>query len=225
MAGADASDGPCHVDILLGNLSLTQLSPEERNAVSLRLAATIAAQNGLPPRAVMSLGHHRGTVDLYEGSHLVKWATIGWFEATKVPGIKTMVASLVEYCDTPGIMVRVFDNPKVHSEIVKAVTYALGVTGTLGKTHRSIAGQLRVLSTNVVRATAVDGIPTTPVLFPPWQTEDSVAAFWGWLFILLTCCCPLMLLRGLWLCCCKLCGKGEYDSPPGEDESYEFDGH
>lgn len=227
---ADTLHQVCHADMMIENLDFGALSTADKAMLGPKVAETIAVENGVDTMDVMSLDVHRGTVDFFPGSQSVRWATIGWFTESKKSGQKTAMVSLVDQCDTPQMMLHIFENPKVHDAVLNTVAE------TLEAGSEAIVGQLKVVCSNVVRGT----VPTSTaspgsmprekeVLFPPWKTQDMVAAAWGWFFIFVMCACPLMVLRCLWLCCCKgLCrrkgDRGEF-LELSELEEDEFTGH
>mmetsp|Transcript_18214 Transcript_18214/g.37240 ORF Transcript_18214/g.37240 Transcript_18214/m.37240 type:complete len:255 (-) Transcript_18214:194-958(-) len=226
-----ATSGPpveiCHADLMIANLDSAALSPMERSSLGAALAATIARMNGMSDRDVMTLGHQRSSVNIVPGEQKLTWATIGWFSASQRQGTKATIASLLDECDTPQMTLHIFENLEVHNAIVQTIT------GTLAPDSKAIVGELKVMCTNVVRGTAADTsadalTAQSEKLFPPWETKDTVAACWGWLFIAAACACPLMLFRQ---CCCRngggrKSGFGHDEFPDSDDDGgAPFSGH
>merc|ERR1711920_461299 len=186
-----------------------------------------------------TLGCRRGGVDFLPVSQKLPWATIGWFTAAQTSATKTVIASLIDSCHTPQMMVHIFENSQVHDAVTTTIVRVLG------SKSKAVVGQLTIVDTNILRASRSDmvavartlagsatsaNLPTEgDELFPPWQTNDLVAACWGWLFIFLAAACPLYVLRCLWLCCCQgACSKRTDDFEELSDLDHgnqPFSGH
>jgi hypothetical protein len=227
-AGVFAADNSalCHADILIKDLDFATLTDQEKAVLGPKLAKTIALQNGMGQRDIMSPTYQSGTVGFYSGSYMAPWSPPNRKPYTA--GSATIVSSLISGCAQASMMLGVLKNPAVHDSITN--TIEMSITGS-----GAIIGRVTVLGVSVepekksappqAVTGSVSALPAPTSQNPGTDQTSSgtdQTSSGGWLIPSLTCLGASAVVGvGAWLLLQKKMGRGLL----GGEEDEEFYGH
>lgn len=212
----------CHADILVKDVDFTILTEQEKAALGPKLAKTLALQNGMGQRDIMSPTYQSGTVGFFSGSYVAPWSP-----ATRKPytgGSSTIVSALINGCEQADMVLGVLKNPAVHDSIANTVQMSLSNSG-------AITGTVTVLGVAVVPSTAappqaqatVGSASSVPLATMPDPTTGQSSK---WLVPSVACLgVSLVVGFGAWFMLRKKNTHGFLQADGSDDDENQFSGH